>query len=77
MPNNTSGIEMPNAAYFDVATFTRISTLQNSAASDITVLQYLQRAAAKGMLPPKEQLKEQEWLRALAEEDDFQRLWDE
>ena len=44
LPALSSGIEMPNSAVFDVATWTRISTLQNSAASDITVLQFLQKA---------------------------------
>lgn len=44
LPNLTSGIEMPNTALFDVATWTRISTLQNSLASDATVLDFLKKA---------------------------------
>ncbi len=44
LPNLSTGIEMPNTAVFPLEQWTRISTLQNSAASDITVLQYLQRA---------------------------------
>lgn len=42
--NQSSGIEIPNTVVMDVASYTRISTLQNSTASDITVLQYLQRS---------------------------------
>jgi len=44
LPNLTSGIEMPNTAVFDIASWTRISTLQNSAASDATVLTFLKNA---------------------------------
>jgi hypothetical protein len=43
MINASDGIEMPDTVVMDVATFTRISTLQNSTASDITVLDYLRR----------------------------------
>ena len=42
--DQSDAVEVPNTALFDVATWTRISTLQNSTASDITVLQFLQRA---------------------------------
>jgi len=41
---NSNGVENPTAAVFPIDIWTRISTLQNSTASDITVLQYLQRA---------------------------------
>lgn len=41
---NTDGVEVPDHAVFPIAQYTRISTLQNSAASDITVLDYLKRA---------------------------------
>lgn len=42
--NQSAGVEVPNTALFDVASFTRLSTLQNSIASDITVLEYLKRS---------------------------------
>jgi hypothetical protein len=42
--NDSDGVETPNTVVMDVASYTRVSTLQNSTASDITVLQYLQRA---------------------------------
>lgn len=42
--NGSDGVEVPNTVVMDVASYTRVSTLQNSTASDITVLQYLQRA---------------------------------
>lgn len=42
--DDTDAVEVPNTALFDVATWTRIKTLQNSLASDITVLQFLQSA---------------------------------
>jgi hypothetical protein len=42
--DQSDAVEVPNTALFDVASWTRISTLQNSVASDITVLQFLQRA---------------------------------
>lgn len=42
--NGTEGIERPNTAVFPSTIWTRISTLQNSIASDITVLEYLKRA---------------------------------
>ena len=42
--NASEGVEVPNTVVMDVGSYTRISTLQNSTASDITVLQYLQRA---------------------------------
>ncbi len=41
---NSNGVENPSAAVFPVDIWTRISTLQNSTASDITVLRYLQMA---------------------------------
>jgi len=41
---NSNGVENPNTAVFPVDIWTRISTLQNSVASDITVLQYLKMA---------------------------------
>lgn len=40
----SGGVETPNTAVFPLAEYLRISTLQNSAASDITVLQYLRQA---------------------------------
>ena len=40
----SDGIEVPDSAVFPLEQFLRISTLQNSAASDITVLEYLQKA---------------------------------
>ncbi len=42
--NESDGVEVPNVVLFDVASFTRIATLQNSTASDITVLQFLRQA---------------------------------
>lgn len=42
--NDSQGVEDPNTAIFPVDIWTRISTLQNSAASDVTVLDYLRRA---------------------------------
>jgi hypothetical protein len=42
--NQSSGVEVPNTVVMDVGSYTRISTLQNSTASDITVLEYLRRA---------------------------------
>ena len=42
--NQSSGVEVPNTVVMDVASYTRISVLQNSVASDITVLDYLKRA---------------------------------
>jgi hypothetical protein len=42
--SNSNGVEDPNIAVFPVDIFTRISTLQNSIASDITVLEFLQRS---------------------------------
>ncbi len=42
--NQSDGVEIPNTVVMDVASYTRLSTLQNSVASDITVLQYLQRS---------------------------------
>jgi hypothetical protein len=42
--NQSSGVEVPNTVVMDVASYTRISVLQNSTASDITVLDYLKRA---------------------------------
>ena len=42
--NASGGVEVPDTVIMDVASYTRLSTLQNSIASDITVLQYLQRA---------------------------------
>lgn len=44
MTNSTDNLEMPNTALFSVANYTRISTLQNSNASDATVLDYLKKA---------------------------------
>lgn len=41
---NSNGVENPTAAVFPVDIWTRISTLQNSVATDITVLDYLKRA---------------------------------
>lgn len=41
---NSNGVENPTAAVFPVAIWTRISTLQNSVASDISVLDYLKKA---------------------------------
>ncbi len=42
--NGSQGVEIPDTVVMDVASYTRLSTLQNSGASDITVLQYLQRS---------------------------------
>jgi len=42
--NQSDGVETPVNVLFDVASFTRLSTLQNSVASDITVLDYLKMA---------------------------------
>lgn len=42
--NESKGVEVPNTVAMPVDIFTRISTLQNSTASDITVLQYLRQA---------------------------------
>ena len=42
--NGTDAVEVPNTVLFDVASYTRISTLQNSVASDITALDYLKKA---------------------------------
>lgn len=42
--NESDGVEMPDTVVMPVESYTLISTLQNSTASDITVLQYLQRA---------------------------------
>jgi len=42
--SNSNGVENPTTAVFPVDIFTRISTLQNSVASDITVLDYLKKA---------------------------------
>ncbi len=42
--NASGGVEVPDTVVMDVASYTRLSTLQNSTASDSTVLQYLQRA---------------------------------
>jgi hypothetical protein len=39
----TKGVEEPDTALFPLSTWTLISTLQNSAASDITVLEYLKK----------------------------------
>lgn len=44
MMNSTDNVEVPDTVIMDVASYTRISTLQNSTASDITVLDYLRRA---------------------------------
>lgn len=41
---NSNGVENPNYCVMPVDIFTRLSTLQNSIASDITVLMYLERA---------------------------------
>jgi hypothetical protein len=41
---STDTVEEPNTAVFPSAVWTRLSTLQNSIASDITVLEYLKRA---------------------------------
>lgn len=41
---NSLDVEAPTAAVFPVDIFTRISTLQNSTASDITVLDFLKKA---------------------------------
>lgn len=41
---NSDDVEDPTAAVFPVDIFTRISTLQNSIASDITVLEFLKKA---------------------------------
>jgi len=40
---NTDGVGAPTAAVFDIPIWRRIETLQNSVASDISVLEYLQR----------------------------------
>lgn len=45
--NNSGGVEVPDTAIFDVASYTRISTLQNATAgvvSDRTVLEFLKAA---------------------------------
>lgn len=42
--NNSGGVEEPNMAVMPLDIYTRLSTLQNSVASDITVLEYLQKA---------------------------------
>lgn len=42
--DDTDAVEVPNTALFDVASWTRITTLQNSTASDITLLDWLKRA---------------------------------
>jgi len=44
MMNSTDGVVVPNSVLFDVATYTRITTLQNSTASDITVMDYLKKS---------------------------------
>ncbi len=41
--NASDGVEVPDTVVMDTASYTRISTLQNSVASDITVLDYLRR----------------------------------
>lgn len=40
--DDTDGVEMPNTALFGVENWNTISTTQNSIASDVTVLQFLQ-----------------------------------
>jgi hypothetical protein len=42
--NDSDAVEVPDTALFSVANWTRVSTLQNSTASDITVLDYLKKA---------------------------------
>lgn len=42
--NSSDGIESPDSVVFPVAQYTRISTLQNSVASDLTVLEFLKKA---------------------------------
>ena len=42
MMQDTDGVGAPTAAIFDIPTWRRISVLQNSVASDISVLRYLQ-----------------------------------
>jgi hypothetical protein len=42
--DGTDGVEEPDTAVLPSAVWTRLSTLQNSVASDITVLEYLKRA---------------------------------
>lgn len=42
--NGSDGVEVPDTAVFPIAIWERISCLQNSVASDISVLEYLQRA---------------------------------
>jgi hypothetical protein len=42
--SNSNGVENPTAAVFPIDIWTHISTLQNSTASDLTVLDYLKKA---------------------------------
>lgn len=42
--NSSGGVEVPDSAVFPITQWTRISTLQNSTASDVSVLTYLKQA---------------------------------